>query len=79
MIRSYFFIKRSIAAFALVVITLQAAVFAQAVGTDLTAQAALVTEFDVNGLKVLVKRRRMRESKILCLLRQRRAALASHA
>ena len=57
MIRSYFFIKRSIAAFALVVITLQAAVFAQAVGTDLTAQAALVTEFDVNGLKVLVKRR----------------------
>ncbi|MGI9034971.1 MAG: M16 family metallopeptidase [Pyrinomonadaceae bacterium] len=31
--------------------------FAQTVPTDFSAQAALVTEFDVNGLKVLVKRR----------------------
>lgn len=30
---------------------------AQAAGTNLASQAALVTEFDVNGLKVLVKRR----------------------
>ena len=30
---------------------------AQAAGTDLSSQAALVSEFDVNGLKVLVKRR----------------------
>lgn len=31
--------------------------FAQTTGTDLTAQVGLVTEFDVNGMKVLVKRR----------------------
>lgn len=31
--------------------------FAQAAGSPFEAQAALVTEFDVNGLKVLVKRR----------------------
>ncbi|MGI8470258.1 MAG: M16 family metallopeptidase [Pyrinomonadaceae bacterium] len=31
--------------------------FAQTSQTDFSAQAALVTEFDVNGLKVLVKRR----------------------
>jgi zinc protease len=31
--------------------------FAQTAGTNLASQAALVTEFDVNGLKVLVKRR----------------------
>ena len=44
-------------AFALLTIAFQAAVLAQAVGTDLSNQAALVTEFDVNGMKVLVKRR----------------------
>ena len=32
-------------------------VSAQAVGTDLSSQVGLVSEFDVNGLKVLVKRR----------------------
>jgi predicted Zn-dependent peptidase len=31
--------------------------FAQTSGTNLASQAALVTEFDVNGLKVLIKRR----------------------
>jgi hypothetical protein len=31
--------------------------FAQTSKTSITEQAALVTEFDVNGLKVLVKRR----------------------
>lgn len=31
--------------------------FAQASGTNLASQASLVTEFDVNGMKVLVKRR----------------------
>jgi zinc protease len=57
MTRNYFFIKRSIAAFALVVAALHASAFAQAVGTDLTSQASQVTEFEVNGMKVLVKRR----------------------
>jgi zinc protease len=33
------------------------AAFAQAAGSTLAAQASLVTEFDINGLKVLVKRR----------------------
>jgi predicted Zn-dependent peptidase len=38
-------------------LTLAAANFAQTTRTDFSSQAALVTEFDVNGLKVLVKRR----------------------
>jgi zinc protease len=49
--------NRRIFAFLIVVFSLQAFVSAQGVGTDLSSQAALVTEFDVNGLKVLVKRR----------------------
>src|SRR6185295_19589414 len=49
--------NRRIFAFLVVVFSLQAFVFAQGTGTDLASQAALVTEFDVSGLKVLVKRR----------------------
>ncbi|MEZ5427488.1 MAG: pitrilysin family protein [Pyrinomonadaceae bacterium] len=41
----------------LAVFTLVGAGFAQTTRTGIAAQAALVTEFDVNGLKVLVKRR----------------------
>lgn len=44
-------------AFLVVAFGYQHAATAQVVGTDLTSQAALVSEFDVNGLKVLVKRR----------------------
>lgn len=49
--------NRSILALALFIAAFQTAAIAQAVGTDLSSQAALVTEFDVNGMKVLVKRR----------------------
>lgn len=49
--------RRTILSFALIAAVFQSAIFAQAVGTDLSSQAALVTEFDVNGMKVLVKRR----------------------
>lgn len=41
----------------LIVLTFSAAGFAQTASTNLSSQASLVTEFDVNGLKVLVKRR----------------------
>ncbi len=57
MTRNLFTFSRSIFVIALFAALFQAAALAQAVGTDLTAQAALVTEFDVNGMKVLVKRR----------------------
>ena len=40
-----------------VALSFQQTVLGQAVGTDLSSQAALVSEIDVNGLKVLVKRR----------------------
>jgi zinc protease len=40
-----------------IILTFLTAGFGQTSGTDFSAQAALVTEFDVNGLKVLVKRR----------------------
>src|SRR5215213_6642301 len=49
--------RNSLIAFALVVTAYQTAAFAQAVGTDRSKQAALVTEFEVNGMKVLLKRR----------------------
>jgi predicted Zn-dependent peptidase len=49
--------NRRIFAFLVVVFSLQGFASAQGVGTDLSSQAALVTEFDVNGMKVLVKRR----------------------
>lgn len=39
------------------VLTIVPASFAQVTGANLASQAALVTEFDVNGLKVLIKRR----------------------
>jgi zinc protease len=48
--------RRSITAIALCV-ALSAAAFAQTASTSLANQAALVTEFDVGGMKVLVKRR----------------------
>ena len=41
----------------LIVLTLISVDFAQTLGTNLTEQSKLVTEFDVNGLKVLIKRR----------------------
>ena len=40
-----------------VTISFQQSAMAQAIGTDLSSQAALVSEFEINGLKVLVKRR----------------------
>lgn len=42
---------------ALVIFTLVSAGFSQTTGTNLASQAALVTELNVNGLKVLIKRR----------------------
>ncbi|MGI9035367.1 MAG: M16 family metallopeptidase [Pyrinomonadaceae bacterium] len=50
------FIKKSILT-ALICLSFLTVGFAQTAPTDFSAQAALVTEFDVNGLKVLVKRR----------------------
>jgi zinc protease len=44
-------------AFALFITAYPTTAFAQAVAIDLSKQAELVTEFDVNGMKVLVKRR----------------------
>lgn len=41
----------------IVLLTFVSLSFAQTSGTNLASQAALVTEFDVNGLKVLIKRR----------------------
>ena len=49
--------KKSVVLIALVVFVFQTAAFGQAAKTSLSSQAALVSEFDVNGLKVLVKRR----------------------
>ena len=57
MTRNFLTFRRSILVFALFIVAFQMAAFAQGVGTDLASQAALVTEFDVNGMKVLVKRR----------------------
>ena len=50
------FIKKSLLA-VLICLSFLTIGFAQKSPTDFSAQAALVTEFDVNGLKVLVKRR----------------------
>ena len=41
----------------LLLLLVQNAAFGQAAGTSLSTQASLVTELDVNGLKVIVKRR----------------------
>ncbi|MBK6749463.1 MAG: insulinase family protein [Pyrinomonadaceae bacterium] len=41
----------------LLLVLFQSAAFGQTAGTSLSAQAGLVTELDVNGLKVIVKRR----------------------
>ena len=41
----------------LLLLLVQSTAFGQSTGTSLSAQAALVTELDVNGLKVIVKRR----------------------
>jgi zinc protease len=41
----------------LIILTFISMGFTQTLGTNLTEQSKLVTEFDVNGLKVLVKRR----------------------
>ena len=41
----------------LLLLLVQNATFGQAAGTSLSAQVSLVTELDVNGLKVIVKRR----------------------
>ena len=57
MTRTFLTITRRILAIALFAAAFHTAATAQAVGTDLSSQAALVTEFDVNGMKVLVKRR----------------------
>src|SRR4051794_21742035 len=43
--------------FLVLTVALAPAAFSQTTGTDPAAQAALVTEFDINGLKVLIKRR----------------------
>lgn len=48
---------RNAFAAALVVVAISTGALAQAESSTLAAQASLVTEFDVNGLKVLVKRR----------------------
>lgn len=48
--------RKGIASFALC-LAVSVVAFAQGAGTSLANQAALVTEFDVNGMKVLVKRR----------------------
>jgi zinc protease len=50
------FIRKSVF-LALICLAFVPAIYAQAAGSPFEAQAALVTEFDVNGLKVLVKRR----------------------
>ena len=50
------FIKKSFL-LTLTVLTFISASYAQTLGTNLTDQNKLVTEFDVNGLKVLIKRR----------------------
>ncbi len=50
-------ISRKLALSALMVLSLFAAGFAQSNKSSIAAQANLVTEFEVNGLKVLVKRR----------------------
>ena len=57
MTRNILNLRRSIFATTLFAVAFHTAAFAQAVGADLSSQAALVTEFDVNGMKVLVKRR----------------------
>jgi len=46
-----------LALFVIMTAGLAPAALSQTAGTDPAAQAALVTEFDVNGLKVLIKRR----------------------
>lgn len=50
------FIRKSVF-LAFICLAFVPAIYAQAAGSPFEAQAALVTEFDVNGLKVIVKRR----------------------
>lgn len=50
------FIRKSVF-LAFICLAFVPAIYAQAAGSPFEAQAALVTEFEVNGLKVLVKRR----------------------
>lgn len=53
----FYIVKRNLLLLTLVALLFQATAFAQGAKTSLSTHAALVTELDVNGLKVLVKRR----------------------
>lgn len=57
LVRAQGLISGKFSLLALIILSFVTVSFAQTSQTDFSAQAALVTEFDVNGLKVLVKRR----------------------
>jgi zinc protease len=57
MTRNFYKVFKTTFAVAILFAAFDLAALAQAVSTDLSSQAALVSEFDVNGMKVLVKKR----------------------